>query len=95
MGVTIQTLVPGDGQVRTLTDGRVFDSSRDRRLPFVFELGYGRVIRGWEEGVPKLSLGQKAILTITPDYAYADRGYPPVIPPGATLIFEVELLKIS
>ncbi|EJU05454.1 peptidyl-prolyl cis-trans isomerase [Dacryopinax primogenitus] len=108
MGVTIQTLVAGDGvtfpkpgesvtlhYVGTLTNGKVFDSSRDRRLPFTVEIGEGRVIKGWDEGVPQLSLGQKAILTITPDYGYGDRGYPPIIPPGATLFFEVELLKIE
>jgi len=108
MGVTIETLSPGDGvtfpkkgdtvtvhYVGTLTDGKIFDSSRDRRLPFTVEIGVGKMIRAWEEGVPTMSLGQKAILTCTPDYGYGDRGYPPVIPPGATLIFEVELLKIQ
>jgi FK506-binding protein 1 len=53
------------------------------------------VIKGWDEGVPQLSLGQKARLTVTPDYAYGARGFPPVIPANATLIFEVELIKVN
>ncbi|QRV86631.1 FKBP-type peptidyl-prolyl cis-trans isomerase [Ceratobasidium sp. AG-Ba] len=72
-----------------------FDSSRDRGKPFETAIGEGKVIRGWDEGVPKLSLGEKAKLTITPDYGYGARGYPPVIPGNSTLIFEVELLKIN
>jgi FKBP-type peptidyl-prolyl cis-trans isomerase len=51
--------------------------------------------RGWDEGVPLMSLGEKSVLTITSDYGYGDRGYPPIIPPKSTLIFEVELLKIN
>ncbi|KZT60384.1 peptidyl-prolyl cis-trans isomerase [Calocera cornea HHB12733] len=81
--------------VGKLTNGRIFDSSRDRRLPFSFELGIGQVIQGWDQGIPQFSVGQKANLTITPDLAYANRGYPPNIPPGATLVFEIELLRIS
>jgi len=108
MGVTVHTLAPGDGAnfpkqgdtvtihyVGTLTDGTKFDSSRDRNAPFVTEIGVGRVIKGWDEGVPQLSVGQKAILTCTPDYAYGSRGYPPIIPPNSTLTFEVELLRIN
>ncbi|KIY51481.1 peptidyl-prolyl cis-trans isomerase [Fistulina hepatica ATCC 64428] len=109
MGVTVETLSPGDGvsfprkgdtvqmhYVGTLkADGSKFDSSRDRNKPFVTQIGVGKVIRGWDEGVPQLSLGQKAILTCTPDYAYGAGGYPPVIPPNSTLCFEVELLKIN
>ncbi|KAG9026497.1 FK506 binding protein proline rotamase rapamycin-binding protein [Tulasnella sp. JGI-2019a] len=72
-----------------------FDSSRDRGKPFITEIGVGDVIQGWDEGVLKLSLGQKAILTCSPDYAYGPEGSPPVIPPNATLKFEVELLKIN
>jgi len=109
MGVTIERLVPGkkDGvfpktgdkvtihYVGTLKNGDVFDSSRDRGIPFETEIGVGKVIKGWDEGVKKLSVGEKANLTCTPDYAYGSRGFPPVIPPNATLNFEVELLKIT
>ncbi|KAJ9122177.1 FK506-binding protein 1 [Naganishia onofrii] len=109
MGVQVETITPGDGQnfpkkgdtvtmhyVGTLaSNGSKFDSSRDRGQPFVTAIGVGRVIRGWDEGVPQLSLGQKAKLICSPDYAYGDRGFPPVIPASATLVFEVELLKIN
>lgn len=78
--------------VGTLLDGSKFDSSRDRGKPFEFQLGKGKVIRGWDEGVAQLSLGQVAILTCPPNYAYGAKGYPPVIPPNSTLKFEVELL---
>lgn len=80
--------------VGTLADGSKFDSSRDRGTPFSTTIGVGQVIKGWDEGVPQLSLGEKALLTITPDYGYGPRGFPPVIPPNSTLLFEVELLKI-
>uniref|UniRef100_A0A3P8PNY1 peptidylprolyl isomerase n=1 Tax=Astatotilapia calliptera TaxID=8154 RepID=A0A3P8PNY1_ASTCA len=90
MGVDVETLRPGDG---TLTNGKKFDSSRDRGSPFQFKLGAGEVIRGWDVGVAKMSLGQVAKLTCSPDYAYGSRGYPPLIPANSTLIFEVELLK--
>ncbi|KAG8996574.1 FK506 binding protein proline rotamase rapamycin-binding protein [Tulasnella sp. JGI-2019a] len=108
MGVTVETIQSGDGKafpkkgdkvtihyVGTLTDGTKFDSSRDRNDPFVTEIGVGKVIKGWDEGVVQLSVGQKAVLTCTPDYAYGSRGFPPVIPPNSTLRFEVELLKIN
>lgn len=108
MGVHIETIRPGDGKsfpqkgqtvsvhyVGTLVSGTKFDSSRDRGSPFRFKIGAGEVIRGWDEGVAQMSLGQLAKLTCTPDYAYGSRGYPPVIPANATLIFEVELLGCS
>lgn len=108
MGVTIERIVPGDGKtfpkkgdkvrihyVGTLMDGSKFDSSRDRGVPFDTEIGVGKVIKGWDEGVLQLSLGEKATLIATPDYAYGARGFPPVIPPNSTLKFEVELLKIN
>ncbi|KAF7722269.1 FK506 binding protein proline rotamase rapamycin-binding protein [Apophysomyces ossiformis] len=108
MGVTVETISPGDGDnfpkpgdkvsmhyVGTLTNGKKFDSSRDRGAPFETQIGVGRVIKGWDEGVPQLSLGQKARLICSPDYAYGPRGIPGVIPPNATLIFEVELLDIN
>ncbi|KAI9501599.1 FKBP-type peptidyl-prolyl cis-trans isomerase Fkh1 [Coemansia spiralis] len=81
--------------VGTLEDGKKFDSSRDRGKPFVCNIGVGQLIRGWDEGVPQMSLGEKARLTITSDYGYGDRGVPGLIPPQATLIFDVELIKIN
>ncbi|KAK0443189.1 peptidyl-prolyl cis-trans isomerase [Armillaria borealis] len=66
-----------------------------RGHPFVTEIGVGKVIKGWDEAVPQLSLGQKARLVASADYAYGSRGFPPVIPPNSTLTFEVELLKIN
>uniref|UniRef100_A0A3B4A4R7 peptidylprolyl isomerase n=1 Tax=Periophthalmus magnuspinnatus TaxID=409849 RepID=A0A3B4A4R7_9GOBI len=90
MGVHKEVLRPGEG---TLTNGEKFDSSKDRGRPFEFTLGQGEVIKGWDEGVAQMCVGEVARLTCTPDYAYGARGYPPVIPPNATLVFEVELLK--
>ncbi|XP_061587430.1 peptidyl-prolyl cis-trans isomerase Fkbp12-like [Cololabis saira] len=81
------------GHKGTLTNGKQFDSSRDRGQPFQFTLGAGEVIRGWDEGVAQMSVGQLAKLTCSPDYAYGSKGYPPIIPANSTLIFEVELLK--
>lgn len=66
--------------VGTLTNGTKFDSSRDRGKPFKFEIGAGQVIRGWDEGVAQMSVGQRAKLTCSPDYAYGERGYPGVYP---------------
>lgn len=79
----------------TLENGKKFDSSRDRGKPFQTNIGVGQVIKGWDEGIPQLSLGEKAILTIPGSKAYGDRGFPGLIPPNATLIFDVELLKIN
>ncbi|XP_067935395.1 peptidyl-prolyl cis-trans isomerase Fkbp12-like [Watersipora subatra] len=108
MGVDVATTKPGDGvtyakvgqvvQVHytgTLTDGTKFDSSRDRGKPFEFTLGVGQVIKGWDEGVAKMSLGERAVLTCTPDYGYGSQGHPGVIPPNATLKFDVEFLAIK
>lgn len=78
-----------------LTDGTKFDSSVDRNEPFSFVLGTGQVIQGWEQGVGGMHVGDKARLTIPPELAYGEQGYPGAIPPNATLIFEVELLSIS
>eukprot|EP00401_Gymnodinium_catenatum_P071124 CAMPEP_0117542550 /NCGR_PEP_ID=MMETSP0784-20121206/44604_1 /TAXON_ID=39447 /ORGANISM="" /LENGTH=164 /DNA_ID=CAMNT_0005339303 /DNA_START=9 /DNA_END=503 /DNA_ORIENTATION=- len=75
--------------------GKKFDSSVDRGTPFVTKIGVGKVIKGWDVGVPQMSLGEKAILRITSDYAYGSRGAGGVIPPNADLTFEVELLKIN
>ncbi|VEL17409.1 unnamed protein product [Protopolystoma xenopodis] len=99
MGVQVETITPGDGvsfpkngqtvvvhYTGTLTDGKKFDSSRDRQQPFKFVLGKG-------EGVSKMSLGQRARLICSPDYAYGEAGYPGVIPKNATLLFDVELIS--
>lgn len=75
-----------------LLDGRKFDSSVDRGQPFQFVLGRGQVIKGWDQGVAQLQVGDKARLTIPPELGYGARGAGGVIPPNATLIFEVELL---
>jgi FKBP-type peptidyl-prolyl cis-trans isomerase FkpA len=78
-----------------LVDGTKFDSSVDRDEPFSFVLGAGQVIQGWDRGVADMRVGDKTRLTIPPDLAYGEQGYPGAIPSNATLIFEVELLSIS
>ena len=80
--------------VGTLEDGTKFDSSKDRGQPFEFYLGAGQVIRGWDEGVKGMKVGGSRKLIIPSDMAYGDAGIPGVIPPKATLIFEVELLDV-
>jgi len=101
------TLTPGTGAVAkagdrvsvhyvgTLRDGTKFDSSRDRNQPFQFVLGQGQVIKGWDEGVAGMKVGEKRKLTIPPAMAYGVQGRPPKIPPSSTLVFEVELLAIN
>jgi protein-disulfide isomerase len=79
----------------TLTDGKEFDSSRTRNVPFEFTIGRGNVIRGWEEGIVGMKVGGKRKLTLPPDFAYGAAGHPPAIPPAATLLFDVELLEIK
>jgi FKBP-type peptidyl-prolyl cis-trans isomerase FkpA len=103
----METLTPGTGAeaktgarvtvhyVGTLTDGKKFDSSRDRGQGFRFTLGGGEVIQGWDRGVAGMRVGELRKLTIPPHMAYGARGYPPVIPPDATLVFEVELLTVG
>jgi len=108
MGVTIDTLTPGDGKTfpkkgqtvvvhytGTLQNGTKFDSSRDKGKPFEFRIGEGQVIKGWDEGVAQMSVGQRANLTCTPDYGYGSKGAGGVIPPNATLIFDVELIRLK
>jgi FKBP-type peptidyl-prolyl cis-trans isomerase FkpA len=102
----IEDIVIGDGQEAKigdtvsvhytgwLLDGTKFDSSHDRNQPFEFTIGEGRVIRGWDEGLPGMRPGGKRQLTIPPDMAYGPTGTGS-IPPNATLIFEVELLEIK
>lgn len=77
-----------------LTDGQKFDSSKDRNQPFQFSLGAGMVIRGWDEGVQGMKIGGVRKLTIPAELGYGARGAGGVIPPNATLVFEVELLGV-
>mmetsp|Transcript_2449 Transcript_2449/g.4936 ORF Transcript_2449/g.4936 Transcript_2449/m.4936 type:complete len:110 (-) Transcript_2449:87-416(-) len=109
MGVEKEVLKAGDGAnfpkkgdtvtmhyTGTLSgNGKKFDSSVDRGQPFQTKIGVGQVIRGWDEGVPTMSLGEKAILRMTSDFGYGAAGAGGVIPPNADLTFEVELLKIN
>jgi FKBP-type peptidyl-prolyl cis-trans isomerase len=78
-----------------LTNGEKFDSSVDRRQPFEFVLGRGQVIKGWDQGVASMRVGDKVKLTIPPELGYGARGAGNVIPPNATLVFEVELLDVK
>src|SRR3954469_24491122 len=106
-GLVTEDLVVGTGQVAEsghdilvhyvgrLAEGTQFDSSRARRDPLDFALGAGDVIKGWDQGIPGMRVGGKRRLTIPPERAYGDTGLAGIIPPKATLVFEVELLEIS
>lgn len=78
-----------------LVDGTKFDSSVDRGDPFGFMLGAGEVIQGWDQGVAGMKVGGKRKLTIPPELGYGNRGFPGAIPPGATLVFDVELVSVG
>ena len=106
-GLGIEDMVLGEGEVAAvgqrvtvhytgwLTNGSKFDSSKDRNDPFMFGLGQGQVIRGWDEGVQGMKIGGKRKLTVPPELGYGARGAGGVIPPNATLVFEVELLGVN
>ncbi|XP_041070117.1 peptidyl-prolyl cis-trans isomerase FKBP1A-like, partial [Carcharodon carcharias] len=79
----------------SLKDGRKFDFSQDQAQPFKVKIGEKQVIKGWEEGLVQVSVGQTAKLTCTSDYAYGAAGHPGIIPPNATWIFNVELLCLE
>ncbi|OGM11867.1 peptidylprolyl isomerase [Candidatus Woesebacteria bacterium RBG_16_34_12] len=79
----------------SLEDGTKFDSSYDRNEPFVFSLGLGQVIEGWDKGLVGMRVGGKRKLTIPPYMAYGERGAGALIPPNSTLIFEIELLQVE
>ncbi|RWS19293.1 hypothetical protein B4U80_08386 [Leptotrombidium deliense] len=108
MGVEVHTLKQGDGSkfpntgqtvvihyTGTFQDGTRFDSSRDRGTPLKFKIGKGEIIKGLDEGVAQMSVGQRAKLICSPDVAFGSKGLPGIIPRNATLIFDVELIRLE
>mmetsp|Transcript_30465 Transcript_30465/g.29354 ORF Transcript_30465/g.29354 Transcript_30465/m.29354 type:complete len:111 (-) Transcript_30465:293-625(-) len=109
MGVVKKTITAGDNKnypkagdnlvmhyTGTLaSDGSKFDASYDRGRPFKFKIGIGQVIRGWDEGVMQMSLGETATLVISSDFGYGSKGAGDIIPPNADLLFDVKLLEIN
>ena len=107
MSLKIEKLTPGTGPAAKmgdtvtvhytgwLTNGTKFDSSVDRKEPFAFPLGAGKVIKGWDEGVAGMKVGGKRTLVIPPQMGYGARGAGGVIPPNATLLFDVELIEVK
>jgi FKBP-type peptidyl-prolyl cis-trans isomerase len=104
----IETLRPGTGAEATAgqkvsvhytgtlhADGKKFDSSHDRGQPFSFRLGAGQVIKGWDQGVAGMKVGEVRKLTIPPELGYGARGFPGAIPPNSALVFEVELVSVG
>jgi peptidylprolyl isomerase len=79
----------------TLTNGKKFDSSRDRGQPYSFRIGMGAVIQGWDEGLMTMRVGGRRKLIIPPSLGYKAQGYPPDIPPNATLLFDIELVSVK
>ena len=78
-----------------LTDGKLFDSSVERGEPITFKLGTGKVIKGWDEGISYLKVGERARFVIPPSLGYGEKGYPPIIPANSTLVFDVELVEVK
>eukprot|EP00927_Polykrikos_kofoidii_P084462 TRINITY_DN8902_c0_g1_i1.p2 TRINITY_DN8902_c0_g1~~TRINITY_DN8902_c0_g1_i1.p2 ORF type:complete len:126 (-),score=19.46 TRINITY_DN8902_c0_g1_i1:111-446(-) len=109
MGVEVETSLEGDGQTypkpgdtvrmhytaRLATTGQKIDSTHDRGILLRFQVGVNQVIRGWDEGVQKISKGEQATLRVTSDYAYGTLGAGGSVPPNADLIFEVELVDVA
>eukprot|EP01001_Neometanema_parovale_P012199 NODE_8474_length_700_cov_34.533795_g8218_i0.p1 GENE.NODE_8474_length_700_cov_34.533795_g8218_i0~~NODE_8474_length_700_cov_34.533795_g8218_i0.p1 ORF type:complete len:109 (+),score=16.36 NODE_8474_length_700_cov_34.533795_g8218_i0:60-386(+) len=108
MVVSLEKIIEGDGKsypkrgqivsvhyVGMLSDGTEFDNTRKRGKPFKFRLQSHEVIKGWDDGVAQMSLGERAKITMTPDAAYGPKGFPGLIPAATTIVFDVELLGFS
>ncbi|CAD2218463.1 peptidylprolyl isomerase [Angomonas deanei] len=106
--VLMDKIIEGDGKtipkagsvvtidyVGFLEDGTKFDSTIERGKPFVFRVGCGEVIKGWDEGLIQMSKGERSKLTMPPSLAYGDLGFPGLIPPNKTIVFEVTLLNVE
>ena len=105
-GFMMNSIFPGDGKifpkkgmfarvhfVGKLNDGRVFESSRRRKRPFEFKVGAGHVIPGWDAAIRRMSVGERAVVHISPELGYGPEGRPPLVPPNADLEFEIELIS--